>query len=164
MAEKRKCPHCGAPVYATDDVCMSCGKSLTQPRSSEPERPQAPPPPTQPPATRRPRPAAAAPVTARIVGTFGGFWDIFPWVALVFSAMPIGIPIAMQFTGFDPSGVLTGVVLILFVGLSSLVGLALLAWIIIDVLDQQVGILWIFIAIFLCHPIGLLLYLLMARE
>lgn len=63
MAEKRQCPHCGAPVYATDDVCMSCGGSLRQLE----------------PAAAKPRPAVVArgpreprPPTARRAAAHGG--------------------------------------------------------------------------------------------
>lgn len=32
MAEKRKCPKCGAEVFASDDVCMDCGEHLAAAR------------------------------------------------------------------------------------------------------------------------------------
>ena len=37
MAKKIACPSCGAENYDTDQVCMSCGASLTEPA---PQRPQ----------------------------------------------------------------------------------------------------------------------------
>lgn len=49
--EKRKCPHCGAEVFPSDDVCMDCGADLAarqRPPPPEPARSSPAPPPTHP--------------------------------------------------------------------------------------------------------------------
>lgn len=163
MAEKRECPQCGATVYATDDVCMSCGASLVKPQpppQEEPTAATAEPSRRTPTPPRRPQPVSQVPVPSRIVGTVGAFWDIFPWIALAITALPI----ILQFTSFDPTAALSQVMFIAAIGLQGVVGLALLFWIVVDVLEQQAGIWWIFIAIFGCYPIGFLVYLLTARQ
>ncbi len=166
MSEERKCPHCGVRVYETDDVCMSCGRSLAEarPPAPEQEQPATPQPPPQPPPVtpRQPPPPSTSqmPTTARIVGSVGGFWDIFPWLALLFTILPIVLP----FVGLAPSAILSQIMAMALIGFQALVGLALVFWIIVDVIEQRVGIYWIFIAIFLCYPVGFLIYLLSARE
>ncbi len=153
MTEKGVCPHCGEPVYATDEVCMSCGKSLGQ---AGPPLPRAPEPTPSAAAGRRPR---ADPLPGRIVFMFGDFWDVFPWLALIMDVLPV----LVRYTAFDPRE-LAPALLILFAAVISLWGLALVIWIIVDVLDQEAGWWWIPIAIFFCHPIGLILYLLTGRD
>ena len=37
MAEKTACPSCGVENYDTDQVCMSCGASLTEPAPQKPQ-------------------------------------------------------------------------------------------------------------------------------
>jgi len=171
MAEERKCPHCGERVYATDDVCMSCGESLVAAQPPAPEQPPAAPqapaqPPTPAPAPRPPS-SAGLPVTERIVGSVGGFWNIFPWLAL---ALMVGLPLAATFgtvavaTAVGPESTLPALLYIGAISLSVLVGAALTFWVVVDVLHQQAGIWWIFIILLVCGPIGLLMYLLMARE
>ncbi len=164
MAEERKCPHCGERVYATDDVCMSCGKSLAP--AAQPPAPQQPPaapqPPAQPPTPApapRPPSSAGLPVTERIVGSVGGFWNIFPWLALAFSVLPY----LMQFGVLQLPETLALAVMIPLGIFSGLIGLGLIFWVIVDVINQQAGIFWIPISI-CCSPIGLILYLLIGRQ
>lgn len=153
MSEKRQCPHCGAPVYSTDEVCMSCGQSLTQPKPPAAEQPAPAPPTTRQPST------AAPPVTYRIVETFGSFWHIFPWVAVAWGAL-LG---AMRFSGPELFTQLPMFIAIPVLLSSSLVGMALLAWTIIDVLYVGASIVWMLIAI-MCYPVGLVAYLLWGRQ
>ena len=153
MTEKGVCPHCGQAVYATDAVCVSCGKSLGQ---AEPPVPHARGP-TSP--TVAGRPPTVAPLPSRIVHAFGDLWDVFPWVALIMNALPI----LVRCNAFDPTD-WAPPLQILFAAAIAIWALGLVIWIVVDVLNQRAGWWWIVIAMFLCHPLGLLWYLLTARE
>ncbi len=76
MAEERRCPHCGARVWATDDVCMSC-ESLIAPQPTV--RKKAPAEPSGQPPSRYGRPVRSAiagmPLTEWIPAFFGIYWD-----------------------------------------------------------------------------------------
>ncbi len=161
MSEERKCPHCGVRVYETDDVCMSCGRSLTEVRRPAPEeeQPATPQPPPQPPpiTPRQTRPPSTSqiPTTARIVRAVGGFWNIFPWAAIGFGALAGLLPqVAFELAPF---------LVLPYLLVTGLVGLALVVWIIIDVIHQEASVIWLLVCLF-CSPIGLVLYLLLGRQ
>ena len=75
--ESCTCPLCGEPVYATDDVCMSCGArlSVATPATAAPTGPPAPP---------KPGPIPRAPLAKvwhhQLVERCGRFWEVFPWI------------------------------------------------------------------------------------
>ena len=143
MGEKRECPHCGAPVYATDDVCMSCGEPLAAIQAPGPSK------------ARRRASTVGLPVTERIVAYFGVAWDIFPWAAMACGSL-VGLlrtPMLRSMPFLEwPCLVVTG-----------LGGMALIAWIIIDVMHKDAYPIWPFVAIF-CPPLGLVAYLVWGRR
>jgi len=157
MTEKGVCPHCGEPVYATDEVCMSCGKSLIVPEPTAPQK--APPEPSHQPASRHERPVRSAtagmPLTERIPAFFGSFWDYFPWAAMAYGTL----------AGLGQGLIIESVPFLMFPYLlvTGLVGLALILWIIIDVIHQDAYLIWLFVGIF-CPPFGLVAYLLLGRR
>jgi len=69
MAERAKCPKCGAEVFASDDVCMDCGADLVaarQEREPPPARPAAEPEPEREPRREQtPAPEAEEPSPLR---------------------------------------------------------------------------------------------------
>ena len=87
VTEREKCAQCGELVYASDDVCMSCGAARHA------DKPPAQTPPESAPAAQ-PRPAKTdyrPPIEKqwyhRLVESCGRMWDIFPWTGLVFFAL-----------------------------------------------------------------------------
>lgn len=157
MAKERKCPHCGARVWATDDVCMSCGKSLIAPEPTAPQK--APAEPSGQPPTRHERPVRSAtagmPLTERIPAFFGIYWDYFPWAVMAYATL----------AGLSRGLIIEWVPFLIFPYLlvTGLVGLALILWIIIDVIHQDAYLIWLFVGIF-CSPFGLVAYLLLGRR
>ena len=69
MAERAKCPKCGAEVFASDDVCMDCGADLVAARQEKEHRPARaaaePEPPREPRREARPAPEAEPPSPLR---------------------------------------------------------------------------------------------------
>ena len=157
MAEERKCPHCGARVWATDDVCMSCGESLIAPEPTTPQT--APPEPSHRPPSRYEPPVRSAtagmPLTERIPALLGGFSDYFPWAAMALGAL----------AGLGQGPIFEWVPFLIFPYLlvTGLVGLALILWIIVDVIHQDAYLFWLFVGIF-CPPFGLIAYLIWGRR
>ncbi len=72
------CPRCGAPVYATDDVCMNCGAELI------PEKPPEPPEPEQGTPDYRTVPGAIFDPRSLPIST--SFFDALPRALAFFSA------------------------------------------------------------------------------
>ena len=86
-----------------------------------------------------------------VVNAVGGFWDIFPWIYLVLSAIS-------GYVGYSSAPPVVNLVVIIA---AALCGPLFIFWIICDVLDRAVGWWWILICLF-C-PFGLLFYLLSGR-
>ncbi len=156
MAQSRTCPHCGARVYETDDVCMSCGKSLTRPEAPEPAPEAKPSAAVEPPRPHPPRSApAGTPLTERIPAFFGSFWDYFPWAAMAYGTL----------ASLGQGLIIEGVPFLMFPYLlvTSLVVLALVLWMIIDVIHQDAYLIWLVVGIF-CPGLGLVAYLVLGRR
>ena len=160
MAQSRTCPHCGARVYETDDVCMSCGRSLTgpaapapAPEAAEPAAEAKPSAAVEPPRPQPPSMPSKLPWTQRVIGFFGGFWELFPWFVLALIAVG-GI---LRFAGIPPI-----LLLPLYIVLSG-AWLGVIFWTIVDIIDSQATFLWL-AALLFCQPIGLIGYLLVGRS
>ena len=157
MAEERKCLHCGARVWATDEVCMSCGKSLIAPEPTAPQ--EAPPEPSHQPASRHERPVRSAtagmPLTERIPAFFGIYWDYFPWAAMAYGTLAgLGQGLIIESGPF---------LMFPYLLVTSLVVLALVLWMIIDVIHQDAYLIWLVVGIF-CPGLGLVAYLVLGRR
>ena len=169
---KRPCPACGEPVYATDDVCMSCGAQLKQvtgpspptappspvsgpPQYRAPGAPPPPPPMAEPAASdRRGRRKQANPTFYHgIVEGMGGFWDWYPWLGLV-----VGIGWRVLGMAGAPAPVVLAILLLQVIWASTYI-----LWVIFDVLYFGAHWWWIILSI-CCYPIGLVLYLVKGRE
>ena len=96
MAQKIKCPKCGAENYSTDAICLECGQSLIQERASAP---QDAPEPVQP-AEAKPKaePGAAKQAKARMPL----FWRVL-LVSIIAALIEVGLT-ALITRGEDPPG------------------------------------------------------------
>ena len=136
---------------------MSCGKSLIA--SGPTVLPKPSPEPSEPAPSHYERPVRSAtagmPLTERIPAFFGGFWDYFPWVAMAYG------PLA----GLVYGPIIEKVPFLIFPYLlvTGLTGLALILWVIIDVIHQDAHFIWLFAVIF-CSPLGLVAYLVWGRQ
>jgi len=150
-AAKIKCPACGEPVYPTDDVCMSCGAEI---HATGPEPGHGPQPPTPEPATApgpqgvlTPHEPIVKPWYHKVVESCGRLWDIYPWIGVclyLFGGLALGCPVLIQW--------LVAVIAVLWY-LTFLFGL------ICDVRYFGLDWWWIIVALFVCYPIGFLIYL-----
>jgi len=136
---------------------MSCGESLIAPEPTAPQK--APLEPSHPPPSHYERPVRSAtagmPLTERIPAFFGSFWDYFPWAAMAYGTLAAparGLIIEWAPFLMFPYLLATG-----------LAGLALILWIIIDVIHQDAYLIWLFLGIF-CLPFGLVAYLVWGRR
>ena len=164
--EKVECPGCGASVYDTDIVCMSCGTTLSRTPAQSGHAPpngpgKAPPPSAAPEAPlapvasrRRPRIDLPPPLHTQIVVRIGDFWNYYPWIGLVVSACVAWVNLAH--TPGPLAIVLSLVALIWFLTYG--------AWVILDVFYREADWWWIPIAILFCYPLGFIGYLLWGRE
>lgn len=159
MAEPLKCPHCGARVYATDQECMACGKSLRELPGASPAPPAQTetPVPQVAPAYETPRAAVRPPVQMstpqRIANAFGGFWDLYPWLFL-----GLGVVTGLVMFSGAPATV--------FLAMSLLVAvlwLGVIFWMVVDVFAMESEIWWL-ILFFFFPLLGLILYLIIGRS
>ena len=93
------------------------------------------------------------PWTQRVIATFGDFWEVYPWLVLGY----------MGLTGLLAAIGAPAVLLMLLYLLFSGVWLGFIFWMVVDVIDSQAGLMWIFVPFF-CGPIGLVVYMLWGRQ
>ncbi len=154
-ADKSKCPACGEPVYPTDEVCMSCGAELHA-KGPEPghgpQRPVPQPspgggPPPGPPAAPTPHVPIAKPWYHKVVESCGRLWDIYPWIGIclyLFAGLALHAPLLIQ-------GLVAAIAVLWW--------LTFLFWLICDVRYFGLDWWWIIVVLFVCYPIGFLIYL-----
>ncbi len=109
MAEKTACPSCGAENYDTDQVCMSCGASLTEPAPQRPQHEAIEEPPAETPGpepTVPEEPAAAkageVPPIAKAVMTSLGFAIVEMAILAFTGERKVGSVIGLQLGGIMP--------------------------------------------------------------
>ena len=95
------------------------------------------------------------PWTQRVIAFFGGFWEMYPWLAIGYGLLLS----VLSFLGAP------NILLLLMQLFGGGLGLGLIFWMVVDVIDCQASILWL-IGFLLCSPVGifiLIAYMLWGR-